>query len=733
MNSIYSYRFDIVRKASTYDVLLVFSATPSLNSEALADLIESEVAQNLLPDEVIILVRDSEFNTTISELTKDSQNLATLARLGKRTSVTLIGYGCLGEELQRKQVNGQNPEANVTFSEFKRRALTSIFRARHGFVESTSTYHFENPSGRHTERFIRLSNILVRGAEIAFIGFCTLPYVPTHVRTAYLDTPSLYPVIAAINEQRSSFKNSKPILADNFSSYAGIRGYRFTHIKDSVLLISASSSGSLASKLIEEYGFTHNQVTHLLFLGNDHSRSNIVCDLYRDPVFNAEGIATLPSVERPENCKMCQTGSHAIKLQGDQFEFAGPQQEPLLIAKGDAPTGLAVLMDRFAGSKVFTVGLGQSVGRQPRQFNINSKFLLENRSFQDRFHYVIRRSMPASLRHVIAVDEVCIPFAEQIASAVSPEVQVIIRENIDNIPKSTTSSIVIAGLIIESGRNLLDVSRDLRSIVPEAPLMYLIGFSKTTGEPRRESLERTLVQTANPYPYQVIEVERMVLPLSSESNPWAAERRLLLDPEVKKLIPKNLQTAILKRVKRLSNSSTPLENELFVSNTVGDNLTLQPGFVFWPSGVPQRNHSQADVYFTIASVLQQLRANAHRTQKSAIKSNWFQQTVLAPGNFGRFNDDIIQASILRAAYPYEMNLTDSPSDSRELSRLIRRIIQAAKTERGGAASEFLLAIATGRVRLRQADLETALSAKPGNVPMVNFLLKVCQSRLLSQK
>jgi hypothetical protein len=98
-------------------------------------------------------------------------------------------------------VTGPAPKRVVKFSDFRRRAITSIFNTRHGFVESTATYHFENPSGRHTERFIRLSNILARGAEIAFIGFCTLPNVPERATTAYLDTPSLYAVVAAINER----------------------------------------------------------------------------------------------------------------------------------------------------------------------------------------------------------------------------------------------------------------------------------------------------------------------------------------------------------------------------------------------------------------------------------------------------------------------------------------------------------------------------------------------------
>ncbi|RXZ64240.1 hypothetical protein [Pelagerythrobacter rhizovicinus] len=730
MNSIFPFRFEIARKAWSHDVLLVFVATPALDPEAFATVIEREVEQNLVPDEVVLLVRDPAFYATQQALGEDSQNVATIARLAGRATVTLIGYDCAGAEARRTHVTGPASKRRVKLADFKRRAITSIFNARHGFVESTATYHFENPSGRHTERFIRLSNILARGAEIAFIGFCTLPYVASRATTAYLDTPSLYAVVAAINEQRSSFAGSVPILADNFSSYAGARDYRFTRLADSLVLISASSSGSLASHLIAEHGFAPAQVTHLLFLGTDRSGSNIVCDLRKDARQNEEGVATPPSVEGPDGCRMCRTGSHAIKLHGDQFEFAGPQQESLLIAKSDAPAGLGGLMERFAGGGLFTVGLGKSVGRQPRQFNVEPIALLAHTEFQQRLDYVSRRSLPASLRHVIAVDEASVPFAQKIADAVSPATVVVPRGDLETIPASTETAIAIAAVVIESGRSLLDISRDLRTIAPKAPLLYLAGFSKTTAEPRREALERTLVQTVNPYPYQMIEVERMTLPLSSEHNPWAEELRLLIDPDVERLIPFRIAPVVHARVARLRRTSQALDTDLFLANSGTRKLSLQPGFVFWPDGVPTRAHSQADVYFTVASVLQRLRANAHRTQKSALKSNWFQQTVLAPENFGRFNDDIIQASILRAAHPYEMNLVDAPTDSRELGRLIRRIILAAGTERGGAAAEFLLALATSRLRLRRTDLEVALSAEPSSVPMVEFLRKVCATRLL---
>ena len=71
MNSIFSFRFEISRKASSHDVLLVFAATPGLDPEGLATVIESEVEQNLVPDEVVFLVRDPAFDATQQALGED--------------------------------------------------------------------------------------------------------------------------------------------------------------------------------------------------------------------------------------------------------------------------------------------------------------------------------------------------------------------------------------------------------------------------------------------------------------------------------------------------------------------------------------------------------------------------------------------------------------------------------------------------------------------------------------
>jgi hypothetical protein len=76
-----------------------------------------------------------------------------------------------------------------------------------------------------------------------------------------------------------------------------------------------------------------------------------------------------------------------------------------------------------------------------------------------------------------------------------------------------------------------------------------------------------------------------------------------------------------------------------------------------------------------------------------------------------------------------MSFGDLPDESREMGRLIRRVIEACRSERGGAASEFLLALATLRLQLCRADLDVVLAASHCDLPMVQLMQAACRTRL----
>ena len=90
----------------------------------------------------------------------------------------------------------------------------------------------------------------------------------------------------------------------------------------------------------------------------------------------------------------------------------------------------------------------------------------------------------------------------------------------------------------------------------------------------------------------------------------------------------------------------------------------------------------------------------------------FEVGVLLPGNFGRYNDGIIQAALLRAALPHELNYGPRPDLSREMRRIIERAIARHRDNQGEAALEFLFAVASGRLTLEGTDLERLKTAKP---------------------
>ena len=79
------------------------------------------------------------------------------------------------------------------------------------------------------------------------------------------------------------------------------------------------------------------------------------------------------------------------------------------------------------------------------------------------------------------------------------------------------------------------------------------------------------------------------------------------------------------------------------------------------------------------------------------------QVALDPENFARFNDGVIQASILRAALPSELDYRGNAEASTFMGVLLERVASRLG-EPQQAELEFLTALAIGRLRLNKPDL-----------------------------
>jgi len=720
VNPVHLMRFERELDGDRQDVAIAFMASVELDLAALNTSVTSEIERALAPDHLVIVVGTSSADATMAAFAGRDLDALT-SRLGARTHISVIGYDHSGQEVFTRSIAGAAEPLAIGLEEILRRGVTMMFRTHGGFMEPNANYHFAGPSGRHTARFMRLSNILVRQAEIAFLALAVMRFIPNNARFAYIDTPALYAVVSGINDQWRVLNPTRPpLIADNFRSYEGLEAYPFADYDESVVLISASSSGGLAGRLTKR-GFAADRIIHVLFHGKIGANIKVAINLQEDAQENPAGYPADREVYPGDACKLCNGGSVSIPLRGDQFDIQGPQPEPLLVNRDDRPSNLVGLARRLAGTRALTISSGS------RQYTIDPASLMSAPEFLKRLELFVRRYVPGGICHGILADEGSRAMADHVAGVNGSAITFHSRENLQEMkrPIDALDPVLVVAAAIGSGRTLLEISRDLRDICPKAPIIYLVGFAKIPSVDHKERLKRTLIQSHNDVKHMFEVVEELPLASLTLSNPWQDELSFLrssIDDW-----PYAHRPLLKARTDRLMKASEPMIDELFVANDGATTLNLQTGFAFWPSGIAAS--SQADVFYTISAVMQNLRTAPMSAGTQALRTNWLQQTLLSPENFGRFNDGVIQASILRAARTAELDYRDDKDLSATICRIVRRIFDASERPRGEAAAEFLISLGCRRLQLRAEDASVLLSGLPELPPMTEALKALTKKKL----
>lgn len=116
----------------------------------------------------------------------------------------------------------------------------------------------------------------------------------------------------------------------------------------------------------------------------------------------------------------------------------------------------------------------------------------------------------------------------------------------------------------------------------------------------------------------------------------------------------------------------------------------------------------AAVLLSTAALLQAVRTAKDNSDETSLRTSLFQHSLICPESFTRFNDAAIQAALLRAAYPSELNYSVSPDMSHDMKRLLMKWFQYHEHPAGAASAEFLLAMAIGKLKLCEGDQRAVL-------------------------
>lgn len=693
-----------------------------------------------LPDRLIVIC--FEFNKEeVSELFKEDsdiyQYIPKFEYELKHDSISVISLDKMGEF---SSVIGDVPSKSV-IDHLYNHGLVKIFNKNGGLITAQSAHHFVFPSGKHCDRFLRTGNVLIHGADITFIASALVRHFKRETFDSICcDTSSInslaYAYINLQKELNEEFNNS--VTVESFGSYRMFEQGKYKAKRDSIFLISSSTSGSILERMTDKRNKSQNiQLTDvaIIFGLNVVSPYNkqVICDLSVSDD-NKHGLAKFESynVSKTESCRFCSNGSKPLKVEGDVFLLEKPVVNVHIIKRTSLPGYLRGFGKFYKKENIDAepiIRCYHKEGRDDRKYEIyiDLSRILEAWSFKDdpnhpfreifeKLEKYILQNIPASLKYMIALpDEGSEKLARIISQVlnehgISFDEQNILdtkSESIRKIDKTQKGVIAVISSSIVSGGNLLYLSRALRDYEKTFQRIFFTFISRTSNTVQLEFLQSNLgMGEFGANSNKIINVETIHCSKESVETSWFYEEQHIKEfQDYLESKPHLVAFAdyCAFRINELEQCGKKkgLSNNLFFPSLKNGPLIIRSGFAFAPHAGGNEHEAfiaeskQSEIYFIISAILNQFR------NEGALVQSEYLRNLIDPGNFVRFNDGILQAAILRAASKDELDYSLSNELSEQVQAILGDMIMHIEDDHAEALNEFFYAIAINKLKLPQ--------------------------------
>lgn len=600
--------------------------------------------------------------------------------------------------------------------------LNSIFRKSQAILDGGRYYHFRKPSGAHSGQFIRTAQTLNDPIEIEFVAVWLLPFLSSEVRAIFCDTASIAAIAYSAVALRQRYVGLEdPIEIATFHSYEFVRDEKQLPRADALYVISATASAHLEGLMIEK-GVRVDQIATIFSVGTNKPSAAVLCDLTGDPTIKGAPIDAILNYDDPVKCPYCKSHIPIVDIVGDQFLPINTTIEPVVPIKEDCPKWLAPIMQENCGRGVFRCHFG--TGALPNVHDIwvdVESMLAEESLFRTELEKHLHQAIPANLASIFFVGD---RVSEQLAliaqehyfnwtkSKVS--VEALTQTSLDEKQTNHAGAALVVTSAISSGSAITGASQLLRDLRPEGKVVFIVGLirTRTPDEARRVRSNLTYTPSRH-YRFALHVNEEFYLPDNSRANPsvWSDEAKLLgqlclevplLSTEARGLIDERIaviETALRPDVKGL------VDNAFWPRSDMAS-LALRSNFSLFVFDYSALQVSQADVFVAMSALFHRMRTD--RSAKVQLGQTAYRRTILDPSAFRRFSDGIVQAAILRAALPPEIDYTLDEQASCEMAGIIQEQLAFQQSDKGEACREFLLSLAMSRLRVMRRDLEAVL-------------------------
>ncbi|WP_102798936.1 hypothetical protein [Bowmanella denitrificans] len=570
--------------------------------------------------------------------------------------------------------------------------LSELIKRNNVLQVAPAGHTFKHPSGRINKLFIQSREIASTETELQFIGKGLHALVAnihwSEIKTIYIDTMGIYSIVKEAALSAGCVAN-----IESYHSYDSLRELNLP-TEEYLVVISASTSGGMARDLVSR-GFSKEKIVTFIDIEDRESLSQVLINLSSTGLL--EGLSSVDGNETD------------IELVGEHFSYKAKPPKQVTIGLPHKPKFLLDILKDFCISGINTINQRvDAIGKSPL-LSLKPANLYSSKKFDDWFKEELSWSLSSSIDTVIysedgASEALAKKALEFIRSNSSKEKNPsLLKWPLDKDDlRNATGVIVVTGFAGDGGK-LRQISRDLREYENKTiPRHFLVGVGLPQSMESWKKLDQFLVRNATPRPYNFSVWK--VLPVGPDSikKSWDELAKLAskADTETASPLGSINDSEAASCYEALSACIASASNCL-LPNTLGGQLKLTEGFVFFDDKFDDKIESitQSDTLLSIASVLQ--AAREHADPEKCLRPTNYQSVIISPENFLRFNDDILQACILRASLPSELDYSSDHHLSELMTEFLYKVFTRHKHPFGYAALEFAGALAVGKLKLKK--------------------------------
>lgn len=707
MRKAYSYIARGACKRSGYeiDALCVFVDTKR-NVSALEFFDELEASLRgleTLPDCVVIIADAARLDTLHEYWTTWNSQRQVFEQRGFRKGIQFVkSYyfvkwdAVLGLSIANMLgAGGSVASFDLPIDSFIQQGLHSLISTNPVVQIAPAGHVFKHPSKTVNKLFIQARELATSEAELAFVGRCLCraltPLADADLSVVYIDTMGIYSLV----REALIYAGSNATI-HSFHSYTELSELS-PPTEPYALVISASTSGGMARKLHAEQGFEKDRLLTLID-STKVSRSGAV-------------MVALDDVDASYRKQLTDGTETQIELFGEHFSSKAKPPRAVTLGQPHFPKRLGEFLKQFGSGGLLGLNEPPADGGASRLVCFDGSAAGGNQNLLNWLKKEIDWRVSVAIDYVIHTDDdgskaLAEAAADKLHAAKGCPTRPVVTAYADLTASTLANAqgVLVVQAVAGDGGLLREISRDLRELIaPDVPRHFLMGVGLPQSEETWQRLQQFLAKNTSPrdYGFSVW----LVLPIGSDgiSNAWQGLTELATRAQMQTPVVMGVDPVVVTASLDLVVQFVKGAFNRFLPNSSGAPLGLSEGFLFFGDVFDGRLSQvpESTTYAKVASVLQAARdLNVAANQ---LKPTGYESVVLSPENFLRYNDNLLQACVLRAAHPSELDYSSSPHLSRLMKEFLLKVFSRNAHPYGGASLEFAAALACGRLKLIADD------------------------------